>query len=65
MHATTLLLLADQKIAEYRREADDHRLASQALRAPRYAPVAAPMTRHTDRRPTVSRPAMHASEADC
>jgi hypothetical protein len=39
MHPTTLLFLADHKMAEYRREADDHRLASQARRRPATRPT--------------------------
>jgi hypothetical protein len=59
MHPTTLSILADDKIAEYRREADEQRLASEAHRAPRLAPII------SDQRPTIAPRTMQASEADC
>lgn len=62
MHPTTYLLLADDKIAEYRREADNLRLASQAHRTSGETPIAA-RPRSTPA-PASVRP-VPATQADC
>ena len=65
MHPTTLRALADQKMNEYRREAEAQRLISQARRPARVEPIAptAPLAR--DPRPRILPRPMSASEADC
>jgi hypothetical protein len=62
MHPTTLSILADHRIAEYRREAADQRLASMARRAAGVTSVAP--TTDGGRRHRIASRALQPSDAD-